>query len=110
MSKKVVVKRLKPKKSKARLVFLVPLASVLSILMVVSIGSYWVQIIDKYQEKRYLDSKMMELKEKEDELQVDVNKLQNPDYVARYAREKFGYSKAGEVILMFKNRNQETIN
>ena len=33
------------------------------------------------------------LKEKEEELQVDANKLQNPDYVARYAREKYLYSK-----------------
>lgn len=105
---KRVVKRLKPKKNKARLVFLVPSASILSILMVVSIGSYWVQIVNKYQEKKYLDNKMVELKEKEDELRVDVNKLQDPDYIARYAREKYGYSKNGEFVLMFKDPNQET--
>ena len=38
-------------------------------------------------------------KEKEEELKVDANKLQNPDYVARYAREKYLYSKEGEFIL-----------
>ena len=80
----------------------------LSIFLIISIGSYWVQIINKYQEKYDLDSKLVELKEKENELQVDVNKLQDPDYIARYAREKFGYSKDGEVILMFKDNNQET--
>lgn len=106
--KKKVVKKLKPKKNKARLVFLVPTASILSLLMVISIGSYWVQIANKYQEKKYLDRKMIELREKEDELQVDVNKLQDPDYIARYAREKYGFSKDGELILMFKNPNQET--
>lgn len=108
MAKKVLKKKLKPKKNKARLVFLVPLASLLSIFLIISIGSYWVQIINKYQEKYALDSKLVELKEKENELQVDVNKLQDPDYIARYAREKFGYSKDGEVILMFKDNNQET--
>lgn len=108
MAKKVLKKKLKPKKNKARLVFLVPLSSLLSIFLIISIGSYWVQIINKYQEKYALDSKLVELKEKENELQVDVNKLQDPDYIARYAREKFGYSKDGEVILMFKDNNQET--
>lgn len=108
MLSKKVVKKLKPKKNKARLVFLVPAASVLSIVLVVSIGSYWVQIVNKYQEKKYLDKRMIELKEKEDELRVDVNKLQDPDYIARYAREKYGYSKNGEFVLMFKNPNQET--
>lgn len=107
MNKKVV-KKLKPKKNKARLVFLVPAASMLSLLMVISIGSYWVQIVNKYQEKKYLDKKMIELKEKEEALQVDVNKLQDPDYIARYAREKYGFSKNGEFILMFKSPSQET--
>ena len=38
-------------------------------------------------------------KEKEEELKLDANKLQNPEYVARYAREKYLYSKDGELIL-----------
>ena len=38
-------------------------------------------------------------KEKEDELKVDASKLQDPDYIARYAREKYSYSKDGEIIL-----------
>ena len=38
-------------------------------------------------------------KEKEDELKATVTKLQDPDYVARYAREKYLYSKDGEIII-----------
>ena len=60
-----------------------------------SIGKYWIEIFDKYQEKKELDEKLTSLKEKEEELQVDAKKLQNPDYVARYAREKYSYSKDG---------------
>ena len=30
---------------------------------------------------------------------MDANKLQDPDYIARYAREKYLYSKDGEFIL-----------
>ena len=47
------------------------------------------------------DNKELEenLREKEEELKVDADKLQNPDYIARYAREKYLYSKEGEFIL-----------
>ena len=46
-----------------------------------------------------MDKELTSLKEKEEELKVDANKLQNPDYIARYAREKYLYSKDGEFIL-----------
>ena len=69
------------------------------VLMIFSIGKYWVEIFDKYQEKKELDKQLTYLKEKEEELKVDANKLQNPDYIARYAREKYQYSKDGEFIL-----------
>lgn len=69
------------------------------VAMTFTIGRYWVEIYDKYQEKKELDLELTALKEKEEELQVDANKLQNPDYIARYAREKYLYSKDGEYIL-----------
>lgn len=68
-------------------------------VMTFAIGKYWVEIIDKYQEKKELEKELTSLKEKEEELKVDANKLQNPDYIARYAREKYLYSKDGEFIL-----------
>ena len=37
--------------------------------------------------------------DKEEELKATVTKLQDPDYVARYAREKYLYSKDGEIII-----------
>ena len=64
-----------------------------------TIGKYWIEIIDKYQEKKNLDRELTSMKEKEEELKVDADKLQNPDYIARYAREKYLYSKEGEYIL-----------
>lgn len=69
-----------------------------------SIGKYWIEIFDKYQEKKELDEKLTSLKEKEEELQIDAKKLQNPDYVARYAREKYSYSKDGEYILQIPDK------
>lgn len=69
------------------------------VAMTFTIGKYWVEIFEKYQEKKILDDELTSLKEKEEELKVDANKLQNPDYIARYAREKYLYSKDGEFIL-----------
>lgn len=69
------------------------------VAMTFTIGKYWVEIFEKYQEKKALDDELTSLKEKEEELKVDANKLQNPDYIARYAREKYLYSKDGEFIL-----------
>lgn len=64
-----------------------------------TIGRYWVEIYDKYKEKKELKQELVALQEKEEELQVDADKLQDPDYIARYAREKYSYSKDGEIIL-----------
>ncbi len=80
--------------------FLLILGSLVIIFSVTfSIGRYWVEIVDKYQEKKELGKELTSLKEKEEELQVDAKKLQNPDYIARYAREKYSYSKDGEYVL-----------
>ncbi len=89
-------KRLRPKKKTILLGF----GSIfIIVVMTFSIGKYWVEIFDKYQEKSELEKELTALKEKEEELQVDANRLQNPDYIARYAREKYLYSKDGEYIL-----------
>ena len=53
------------------------------IVMTFSIGKYWVEILDKYNEKKDLDKELTSLKEKEEQLKVDANKLQDPDYIAR---------------------------
>lgn len=94
-----MAKKKKSKKSVKRL-FLLGITSIAVIVgTTYTIGKYWVEIYDKYQEKRELKNKLSDLKEKEAALQVDANKLQDPDYIARYAREKYSYSKDGEIIL-----------
>lgn len=86
-------------KARRRMLFLGLSSVIIIFVMTFAIGRYWVEIFDKYQEKKLLEEELLSLKEKEEELKVDANKLQNPDYVARYAREKYLYSKEGEFIL-----------
>ena len=60
---------------------------------------YWAKILDKYKEKKELENKYAALVEKKDLLEKEVSKLQDPDYIAKYAREKYLYSKDGEYII-----------
>lgn len=57
------------------------------------------KIIEKEKEKNELLTKLEKLEEKEKILSDDVEKMKNPEYAARYAREKYLYSKTGEKIL-----------
>jgi len=86
-------------KAKKRVLYLGLTSVIIIVVTTFTIGKYWVEIIDKYREKKALEKELISLKEKEEELKVDANKLQNPDYIARYAREKYLYSKDGEYIL-----------
>lgn len=86
-------------KAKRRMLFLGLTSMIIICAMTFTIGKYWVEIYEKYQEKKDLEKELTTLKEKEEELKVDANKLQNPEYIARYAREKYQYSKDGEYIL-----------
>ena len=92
-------KKRKSKKARRRLVFLGLSSVAIIVVTTFSIGHYWVEIFAKYQEKKELEKELVTLKEKEDALKVDADKLQDPDYIARYAREKYYYSKDGEFIL-----------
>ena len=64
-----------------------------------SIFTTSMQIYEKQKEKKNFTTKLEKLKDKEDELNNTVTKLQDPYYVARYAREKYLYSKDGEIII-----------
>ena len=72
-----------------------------------TLGRYWVDIYSKYQEKKVLEKEYTTLKEKEDELKADVERLQDKDYIARYAREKYYYSKDGEYILRIPEEEEK---
>ncbi len=85
--------------SKKRIVLYAIFSVVIIVFTTFTTGKYWVEIVDKYQEKKELEKKLVKLKEEQEKLKVDADKLQDSDYIARYAREKYNYSKDGEFIL-----------
>ena len=53
----------------------------------------------KKQEKKILLAEQKRLKEEEAYLKDQVIKFRDPDYLARYAREKYLFSTDGELII-----------
>ena len=67
---------------------------------------YWKQIYKNMEETKELEKKYEELLADKEILESDVVKLQDPDYVAKYAREKYLYSKDGELIIKIIDENE----
>ena len=61
------------------------------------------KMIEINNEKHELQNKLVSLKDEEEVLYSDIKKLEDPEYVARYAREKYLYSKDGELIIRIPN-------
>jgi len=87
------------KKDKRRITLLIMIMIPLLVLFVSRMFSYWSVIITNINEKKELETKYKDILEKEDLLKSEINKLQDKEYVARYAREKLLYSKDGEIII-----------
>ena len=104
MTKKKIVKTVKRKKkitsrAKVRIFFMVIIFGAIISLLAYKCGHYLKQINEKQKEKEFLLEKIVLLQEEEEVLKTDLQKLDDPNYVARYAREKYLYSKDGEYII-----------
>ena len=68
-------------------------------LFISNMFSYWSTIYSNIKEKKELEKAYKERLEEEELLKSEINKLQDEEYIARYAREKYLYSKDGEIII-----------
>ena len=57
------------------------------------------QVNDMKKELKDLKEEKISLLEQEKATQADIKRLSDPLYIARYAREKYFYSREGELIL-----------
>ena len=58
-------------------------------------------------EKVVLETKLVDLEKEKDILESDIRKLNDPDYIAKYVREKYFYSKEGEIILRIDDKKEQ---
>lgn len=87
------------KKDKRRLILISFVLLSLIVTLVGSVFNDWMKILDNKKQISALTTTYSDLMHEETALKSEVTKLQNPDYVARYARETFLYSKPNEIII-----------
>ena len=93
------------KGAKRRLLLLFSIFVLLVGYMSYSTITYWKQILQNKKNTKELEKKYSKLVSNKEILEKDLVKLQDPDYVAKYAREKYLYSKEGELIIKIVDDN-----
>ena len=91
------------RKTKIRVTFLTLALIISSVVFASSTFSYVSQILKTKSEIDDLKVTYNERLSDEEELKEEINKLQNPEYMARYAREKYLYSKKDEIIIKIED-------
>ncbi len=87
------------KKYKLRICFYLFLIVGILAMLGFSCFNIWTQIYHNEQKVQELNEKYERLVDQEYDLSGQVNKLQDPEYVAKYAREKYLYTSEGEKII-----------
>ena len=87
------------KKDKRRVLLGLLVICIMLSYLSVFVYNYWNQILTNEKEKIKLTEEYEALLKTEDELNSEITKMQDPEYIAKYAREKYGYSKNDEVII-----------
>lgn len=95
------------KNAKKRIVFLLFAVVIFIVILISSVFGDLTQIYQNKTQTKQLTEKYHNLLEEEASLNSEVVKLQDPEYMARYAREKYLYTKDGEIILTILDDDEE---
>lgn len=99
--------RRKNKKSKRRLAIFGTLSLIVIgyFIFTACYYSYKIAVLEK--SKKQLNEQLTELQTQEKNLTTDIQKLKDPEYIAKYARENYMYSKDGEYILKIEDEEKK---
>ena len=98
-----MAKRRISKASKRRLTFFGTFSLVAVIYFCFSLIYNIYTIYDLSMEKKTLENMYIELQEEAENLKINIEKLNDSDYLADYAREHYSYSKDGEYIIKLED-------
>ena len=101
MTKKKVTKA-----SKRRLLLFGSLSIIAIVYLLISLATYIIDIYNLKKEEKSLKQELVNLQADEKELNTQIEMLKDVDYLARYARENYLYSKDGEIVLKIETSNQ----
>ena len=102
MKKKKKTLNIKNLQRKGILLFLIGMV----VVIFSGLARDWVAIGNNIILKKKLEKEYQELQDKQEDLEQEVVKLQDPEYVLRSAREKYGYSKDGELIIRINEKDK----
>lgn len=89
-------------KDRRRVILLGALSLLILFFILFNFTSNCYQTYIKNRNRKFLEEHLIMLEEEEYELNKQVKRLQDPEYVARYARENFLYSRDGEILIKIK--------
>lgn len=93
--------------AKRRMLLFGPICIFVVILFLVNVTSYIKTIYSLENETNKLNKLYDELVAEGENLDLEIDKLQDPEYLAKFARENYDYSKAGELIIKINKTNEE---
>lgn len=88
-----------PKKAKRRLLIFGPLAVFVIVYCLFTFITTSINLYNLHKEETILNKKLAGLKADANSLKNEINKLQDKEYIARYARENYLYTKNGEYVI-----------
>ena len=94
-----MAKKKMTKTAKRRLTVLTPFVILAIGYCAFTLVTTVVSLYNLHNEEASLTQKLDDLKGESKELKNEINKLQDKDYVARYARENYLYTKDGEYVI-----------
>ncbi len=102
-----MAKKKVPKKAKRRLLVFGPIAIFVIIYCAFTLVTTVADLCSLKNEETNLNNKLESLKTNASDLKTEITKLQDKDYVARYARENYLYTKNGEYVIKTEEKTKE---
>lgn len=102
-------KKRRIKGSKIRMLILIPISLTIIGYFFYLLISYPYNIMRLQNEEKKYEQELLNLEIDEKNLKNEIEKLKDPDYLARYARENYQYSKNGEIILKIDKKNETNV-
>lgn len=102
-----MTKKKNSKISKCRLAIFVPLSIIIIICFCFTLITYTINIVRLTRQEKDLKEKLTALELETKDLNIEIMKLKDPEYIAKYAREKYYYSKDGEYVIKLEEKDEE---
>ena len=104
------MKKRKVKKKSVRILTFGTLSAILIGYFLFSLGNYAIKLHNLRKEESSLKSELKTLKSDEELLKAELTKLKDPDYLARFARENYLYTRDGEYVIQIQKNDSITKN